>query len=109
MHEAVNNGKQWPGFKVVEGRSVRCYSNEEEVAKALKGAGFAEDIIYTKKLLGITEMTKTLGKKTFDATLTPLLIKPPGKPKLAPLDDKRPAYNTTESAKLDFVDDAIDI
>lgn len=105
LSEAVNKGKKWPGFKVVEGRSNRCYKNEADVAQTLTAAGFAEEIIYTKKLLGITEMTKTIGKKVFDATISPLLIKPPGKPKLAPLDDKRPAYNTTESAKLDFADE----
>ena len=33
---AVNHGKEWNGFKVVEGRSVRKYKDEELVAQAAK-------------------------------------------------------------------------
>lgn len=47
------SGKEWHGFKLVEGRSVRKYANETAVAKTVEDAGFDP---YEKKLLGITAM-----------------------------------------------------
>lgn len=102
LDQAVNNGKQWPGYKVVEGRSNRKYADEEKVAAKLTGNGFAENIIYTKKLLGLTAMEKEIGKADFQKLLTDLIIKPPGKPALVPESDKRPEYNSTEGAAKDF-------
>ncbi|MCL4483454.1 MAG: DUF2800 domain-containing protein [Bacteroidetes bacterium] len=102
LTEAVDNGKQWPGFKLVEGRSNRIYSDEDKVAKELVKNGFNEDQIYTKKILGITAMEKAITKKTFESLLGELIIKPQGKPTLVPVSDKRTAWNSTESAKNDF-------
>jgi uncharacterized protein DUF2800 len=104
LDQAVNHGKKWPGYKVVEGRSNRKYSNEEEVAKVLTGKGYAEEVIYKKKLLGITDMEKELGKSTFADLLTPLIIKPAGKPALAPLSDKRAEYHSSEAAAIEFAE-----
>lgn len=102
LTEATENGKQWPGFKLVEGRSNRVYSDEEKVAMALLKNGYGEDQIYTKKILGITAMEKTITKKTFESLLGDLIIKPQGKPTLVPESDKRVAWNSAESAKSDF-------
>ncbi len=99
---AVNHGKQWPGFKVVEGRSNRKYSNEESVAEAAKAAGYRD--IYRQSLITITEMEKLLGKPKFNEVLGGLIAKPPGKPTLVPLSDKRPAMNLS-SAKNDFTEE----
>lgn len=104
LNEAVNNEKKWPGYKLVEGRSNRKYMDEKLVADKLLQAGFAEDLIYTKKVLGITAMEKEIGKKVFNTELNDLIIKPPGKPTLVPESDKRPEYNSTESAKADFAE-----
>ena len=84
----ANNGKTYPGLKLVEGRSVRKYTDEEAVAKKVEGLGHEP---YEKKLLGITAMTKLLGKKTFDTELSELLHKPEGKPTLVVESDKRQA------------------
>ena len=86
--DEANNGKQYPGLKLVEGRSVRKYTDEEAVAQKVEGLGHEP---YEKKLLGITAMTKMLGKKTFDTELGEYLHKPEGKPTLVPDSDKRPA------------------
>lgn len=104
LFEAVNNDKKWPGYKLVEGRSNRMYADETRVANALTAAGWKEEIIYTKKLLGITAMEKELGKPVFEKTLEGLIIKPPGKPALVPASDKRPEYHSSDAAKLDFTD-----
>lgn len=108
LHEAVNNGKKWPGYKVVEGRSNRKYSDEETVASALIQNGYKEDQIYSKALLGITALEKSIGKGPFNSLLGEYLVKPPGKPALVPESDKRPEYNSTESAALDFAGVDID-
>lgn len=101
LAEALN-GKKWPGYKLVEGRSNRTYSNEEAVAKTLLDKGYSEDSIYNKKLLGITAMEKTLSKPAFNTLLGDYIVKPPGKPSLVPESDKRPEYNSTEAAAKDF-------
>jgi len=98
---AVNHGKKWPGFKVVEGRSNRKYKDEEAVAEAAKNAGYRD--IYKQSLITITEMEKLMGKSKFNEVLGGLVIKPPGKPTLVPVSDKRPEMNTS-SAKNDFME-----
>lgn len=98
---AVNHGKQWPGFKVVEGRSNRKYLDEEAVAEAAKNAGYRD--IYKQSLITITEMEKLMGKNKFKEILGGLVIKPSGKPTLVPITDKRPEINTS-TAKNDFME-----
>lgn len=95
---AISHGKQWNGFKLVEGRSNRKYTNEDAVAEAAKAAGYRD--IYETKLIGITAMERLLGKSKFREILGDYIEKPPGKPTLVALSDKRPAMNT--SAKNDF-------
>ena len=89
-------GVHYPGFKLVEGRAVRKFSNEDQVIRAVCEAGFDP---FEKKLLGITAMQKLLGKNRFDELLSGLVEKPKGKPTLVPESDKRPAVS---SATLDF-------
>lgn len=88
---AVNRGKEWHGFKVVEGRSVRKYKDEETVAEVAKANGYKD--IYRHSLITLTEMQKLMGKKKFEEILGGLIHKPLGKPTLVPLSDKRPAMN----------------
>ena len=86
-------GDQIPGWKLVEGRSVRKYVDEDKVAAKLKSEGYAEATIYEKVLLGITKMEKAIGKKLFADLLGDLVVKPAGAPTLAPEADKRKPYN----------------
>ena len=69
-------GKNWNGYKLVEGKSNRRYVNEEAVAEAVEQAGYDP---YEKKLLGITAMQKLLGKTRFEEVLAGLVEKPAGK------------------------------
>lgn len=84
-------GKKWAGWKLVEGRSNRRYVSDEAVAAKVEEAGYSP---YEKKLMGITALTKLLGKRRFDELLTDLIEKPQGKPVLVPETDKRPAMHT---------------
>lgn len=92
---AVNHGKEWNGFKVVEGRSVRKYKDEELVAQAAKDHGYTD--IYRQSLITMTEMQKLMGKKQFEQILGDLIVKPQGRPTLVPVTDKRPAMNVTNA------------
>ena len=87
----AQSGVHFEGWKVVEGRSNRKYTDEEAVAFKVKDAGFDP---YEKKLLGVTAMSTLLGKKKFEELLGGLIYKLPGKPALVPESDKRPAMNT---------------
>ena len=98
LQQAVS-GKEWPGWKLVEGRSNRKYTNEAVVAATVENAGFDP---YERKVLGITAMQKLLGKSRFEELLAPYIEKPQGKPTLIPESDKRPAMNT---AKSDFMEE----
>jgi len=103
LDQAENHGKKWPGFKLVEGRSNRKYTDEKAVAEKLTGAGYKDDVIYVpQSLLGITAMEKAIGKKKFSDLLSELVIKPAGKPTLVPGSDKRPEISSAASAAEDF-------
>lgn len=97
LDQAVNHGTKFNGFKVVEGRSNRKWADEDKVGEILIGQGFLENIIYTKKLTGISNMESAIGKKEVIRLLGDYIVKPPGKPTLAPESDKRPVFNSAEA------------
>lgn len=88
---AAISGKKWTGFKLVEGRSNRRYTDENAVIAAVQNAGFDP---YEHKILGVTAMTSLLGRKQFNEILGGYVTKPQGKPTLAPESDKRPEMTT---------------
>ena len=91
--QQAQSGVHFDGWKIVEGRSNRKFTDEAAVAFKVKDAGYDP---YEKKLLGITAMSTMLGKKKFEELLGELVYKPPGKPTLVPESDKRPAMNTAQ-------------
>ena len=86
-------GKEWTGFKLVEGRSVRKYTDERAVIEAANAAGYHD--IYKQSLISITEMEKLMGKAEFSKVLGALVTKPQGKPTLVPDTDKRQAISVS--------------
>ena len=98
LQQAIS-GKEWIGWKLVEGRSNRKYTSEAVVAATVEGAGYDP---YERKVMGVTAMQKMLGKSRFEELLAPYIEKPQGKPTLVPESDKRPAMNT---AKNDFMEE----
>lgn len=89
LNQAIS-GKKWSGWKLVESRSVRKYTDEDLVADVITGAGLDP---YESKVLGITAMQKRLGKDRFDELLTAYIEKSQGKPTLVPESDKRTVIN----------------
>jgi hypothetical protein len=96
---ALNHGKQWSGYKIVAGRSIRKFKDEDAVAEAAKANGYKD--IYRQTLITLTEFEKLMGKTKFNEVIGDLVYKPPGKPTLVPVTDKRPAINVS-SATNDF-------
>lgn len=92
---AVNHGKEWSGYKVVAGRSIRKFKDEDAVAEAAKASGYKD--IYKQSLITLTEFEKLMGKAKFNEVLGDLIYKPPGKPTLVPVSDKRPVLNVSSA------------
>lgn len=92
--QQVTGRVKWDGYKLVEGRSVREIKEPVMLAAQLAALGlFSEGQIYRPaELRGLTELTKLVGKKKFDALAAPYLTKPKGKPTLVPLDDPREEF-----------------
>ena len=97
-------GEPVEGWKLVEGRSNRKYTDETKVAEAMKAAGYDEARLYERSLIGITAMEKAFGKKAVGEVLKDLIYKPQGKPTLAPATDKRAEFKPEELV-LDAFDD----
>lgn len=86
LKKAVEQGRRWSGFKLVESTTKRKISDEEAVGKILTEAGFSP---FTQKLLSITDMQKMVGKKKLDELVGGYIVKPQGQPVLVPEGDSR--------------------
>lgn len=96
------DGYDWPGMKLVEGRSNRKITDDVIAANNLMNAGFgAEEIYKPQALRSITDLEKLCGKKMFSELMSGVIEKPPGKPTLASADDKRQAIEL-QNVKNDF-------
>lgn len=103
--KAINDNKQWPGLKLVEGISRRKWVDEEQAPRIIisRCPELSTDEICTLKLKPITSIEKLVGKKRFAEILSDTVVKPQGKPTLVPLDDARPAFGIAQ-AQIDFKD-----
>lgn len=103
LAKAVDSGKVWPGFKLVEGTSRRKWVDEEKVSEVIfnRIPSLEENDVYKMKLKSITEIEKLVGKKKFAEALSDVIVKPQGKPSLVDVNDKRPALGI-QQAVLDF-------
>lgn len=108
LDQAENHGVKFPGWKLVEGRSNRKYTDKDAVAAKLKEEGYSSEVIYQpQEIWGITDMEKKIGKKLFADYLKDLVIKPAGKATLAKESDPRPELSSVASAVKDFDDDIL--
>lgn len=98
-------GKKFKDFKLVHGRSVRKYSNENQVIEKLLENGYTRKEIFNQKLIGITEMERLLGIDGMSEILQNLIIKPAGAPALVHESDVRGQYKSAKLAFGDFIEE----
>lgn len=90
------DGGEIPGYKVVEGRAGhRKWTDELQVAEALKAEGYSAEDYTETKLLSPASIDKLVGKKKAAELLGNLIDRAAGAPTIAPESDKRPAYDRT--------------
>lgn len=98
---AILAGGTIPGWKAVAGRSIRTFADQDAAIAAVLAAGYNEALVYERKPKTLTELEKLMGKAEFSDKIGSFVVKPLGKPTLAPLSDIREAYSP---AAADFAD-----
>ena len=93
VQEKLLAGGEIPGWKLVEGRSVRTITDTDRAFEVLTGSGYDADLLYERKPLGLTALEKLCGKKKLTELIGSYITKPAGKPTLAPESDKRKALS----------------
>lgn len=93
VQEKLLAGGSVPGWKLVEGRSVRTITDTAKAFAALRAAGYDEAMLYERKPLGLTALEKLCGPAELARLIGDCIEKPAGKPTLAPENDKRRAYS----------------
>ena len=99
---ACLEGRELPGWKAVEGRSVRAWTDQDGAFTAAKAAGVPEEMLYERKPVTLAGLEKIMGKKPFAEALGEYVTTPPGKPTLARADDRRRAITNRPTAGEDF-------
>lgn len=99
--KTILDGGTIPGWKAVAGRSIRSFSDQEAAIAAAIAAGYDESLVYDRKPKTLSELEKLMGKVDFADKLGKFVVKPLGKPTLAPDTDKREPYS---SAAADFAE-----
>lgn len=104
QEEAVDNGRVFPGYKLVAGRSVRKIEDAAKAEALLEEAGYKKADILKTELLTISKLEKLVGKKKLAKLLSDVIVKPPGKPTLVPDSDPRPVFNSAAN-EFDVIPD----
>lgn len=98
--EAINHGVPIPGYKVVEGRSKRVFTDTKAVVDVAVQNGYTD--LYKQSLITLTEFEKMMGKKKFNELLGAYVAKPPGKLALVPKSDPREPVDLTATPDQEF-------
>ena len=95
-------GNEVPGWKAVNGRGSRSFTNTDEAIKVLVNNGIAEELLFERKYLTLAQMEKTVGKKEFNNLVGNLIVMNVGKPTLVEVSDKREAITNRIKAENEF-------
>lgn len=90
--QAILSGRELPGWKVVEGKRIRAFTDEDKALDVMRGAGYDDAVLYDRKPKTLAQMEKLAGKKAFADLMGGLISYTPGKPTLVPESDKREPY-----------------
>ena len=95
-------GKKVPGWKAVEGRGSRDWTDMDKAFSTLTSSGISDTILWERKPLSLAQVEKAVGKKDFQELVGELVIMKPGKPALAEESDKREAITNKVTAAEAF-------
>ena len=95
--DLILDGKTVPGWKAVEGRSTRIWSDQDKALEKLQAAGIDRAVIYDSVPKTLAQLEKMLGKTKFTELVGDLVVRPQGKPALADESDKRKVFNSAEA------------
>lgn len=96
---AMLEGRTLPGWKLVQGRSTRKWTDQDAAFRQMEADGIDEAMLYTRTPISLTAAEKMLGKKKFAEVMSAFITRAPGAPKLAKDSDPRPAYDRLEGFK----------
>lgn len=86
------SGREVPGWKAVEGRGSREWTDMDAAFEKLMKSGITEEaMLYERKPLTLAQVEKLVGKKDFQEAVGEFVVKNPGKPALVKESDKREA------------------
>ena len=94
--QALLDDRSLPGWKLVQGRSTRKWTDQDAAFRQMQADGIDEAMLYTRTPISLTAAEKMIGKKKFAETMSAFITRAPGMPKLAAASDPRPAYNRLE-------------
>jgi len=92
------SGKEVPGWKAVEGRGSREWTDMDTAFTKLTGSGINEAVLWEHKPLTLAQVEKVVGKKDFAECVGEYVVKAPGKPTLVKESDKREPITNKVSA-----------
>lgn len=96
-------GREVPGWKAVEGRSLRQFTDTDEAFDTLiKAHAVEEALLYERKPLSLAAIEKIIGKTKLYEAAGCLIVSPPGKPALALETDRREAITNRTSPEEAF-------
>ena len=98
--EAINHGIPIRGYKIVEGKSKRVFTDTKAVVETATQNGYTD--LYKQQLISLTEFEKMMGKKKFAELLGEFVAKPPGKLALVPESDPRPPVDFSNGVTEEF-------
>jgi len=93
------DGKEVPGYKAVEGKGHREFTDQDAAFKVLIANKYNEAILYERVPLSLAQAEKVVGPKLFGDLVGKYIFKAPGKPALALASDARPAISNIVKAK----------
>lgn len=95
-------GREIVGWKAVEGRASRAWTDQEKAFQTIIESGTPEALLYETLPLSLAKVEKILGKKAFEETVGEYVVKQPGKPTLVSADDKREAITNRVTVEEAF-------
>ena len=99
--EVLLSGEAIPGYKVVEGRNNRTWTDQDAAMEVLQQAGYDRAVLYDSVPKSLAQLEKVIGNARFAELVGTFIFRPQGKPTLADENDKRSVFN---SAASDFAE-----